>query len=320
MTAALAAVKEKFGKLNGVIHSTVVLKDAMFYNMTDAQYQDALDAKMQTSIVLGRVLKDEKLDFMLFFSSAQSIYANKGQCNYAAGCTFEDAYARYLNNIKEYPVKVINWGFWGTVGVVADDKYRKILAEQGFTPIEVPEGMKAMERVLSTDLEQVIVLKQGKVTLKELEKVHKKPKFYQEQKLEAFKPEVQKKVSRKSIEDKVVEIVMEVLGIKKDEIQLDKQFIDYGVDSINGLSLVEMINDELDVTIKTTSLFDYPNIETMSSYLFEQVKESLSLEEETVSKVVEEEPEDSELSLLEQLASGTVDLNTVLEKVGENDD
>lgn len=320
MTAALAAVKEKFGKLNGVIHSTVVLKDGMFYNMTDAQYQDALDAKMQTSIVLGRTLKDEKLDFMLFFSSAQSIYANKGQCNYAAGCTFEDAYAIYLNNIKEYPVKVINWGFWGTVGVVADDKYRKILAQQGFTPIEVPEGMKAMERVLSTDLEQVIVLKQGKVTLKELEKVHKKPKFYQEQKLEAFKPEVQKKVSRKSIEDKVVEIVMEVLGIKKDEIQLDKQFIDYGVDSINGLSLVEMINDELDVTIKTTSLFDYPNIETMSSYLFEQVKESLSLEEETVSKVVEEEPEDSELSLLEQLASGTVDLNTVLEKVGENDD
>ncbi len=35
-----------------------------------------------------------------------------GQSNYAAGCTFKDAFAKRISQKAPYAVKVVNWGFW----------------------------------------------------------------------------------------------------------------------------------------------------------------------------------------------------------------
>ena len=42
-----------------------------------------------------------------------------------------DAFAGHLNTNKPYPVKVINWGYWGNYGVVKDKKYKEQFYEQG---------------------------------------------------------------------------------------------------------------------------------------------------------------------------------------------
>ena len=45
------------------------------------------------------------------------------------------------------------------VGIVASDRYRTALAEQGMGSIEVPEGMEAMERILAHRVPQSPSLK-----------------------------------------------------------------------------------------------------------------------------------------------------------------
>ncbi|NEP84946.1 MAG: SDR family NAD(P)-dependent oxidoreductase, partial [Okeania sp. SIO3B3] len=149
----------RFGPLNGVIHSAIVLKDAAINLMDEATFQAALAPKIRASAVLYQSVKQEPLDFMLFYSSVQSFWGNAGQSNYSAGSTFKDAFALALSQQAPFPVKIINWGYWGYVGVVASEAYRERLARQGIHPITTAEGMAALDRILSGPLAQVATLK-----------------------------------------------------------------------------------------------------------------------------------------------------------------
>ena len=53
-----------------------------------------------------------------------------------AGCTFQDAFAQQMRQSWPCPVKVINWGYWGSVGVVTDTFYRYRMSAAGVDSIE----------------------------------------------------------------------------------------------------------------------------------------------------------------------------------------
>ncbi|MCX7920842.1 MAG: SDR family NAD(P)-dependent oxidoreductase [Clostridia bacterium] len=159
MKEAVRSVKKELGAINGVFHSAIVLKDSTINTMDENTLREVMAPKVKGSFVLHKALEGEKLDFIVFFSSAQSFMGNAGQSNYAAACTFKDAYAHYMGCVSNYPVKIINWGYWGSVGVVASEDYRRRLAEKGFLSIEPAEGLEALETFLENPLDQVIVLK-----------------------------------------------------------------------------------------------------------------------------------------------------------------
>jgi acyl transferase domain-containing protein len=104
-------IKERHSRINGVIHSAIVLLDKSLMNMTEEQFQAGLSAKVDVSVRLAQVFASEPLDFVLFFSSLQSFTKAAGQSNYASGCAFKDAFAHQLR--REWPcmVKVMNWGY-----------------------------------------------------------------------------------------------------------------------------------------------------------------------------------------------------------------
>ena len=159
MAAAVAQARSTFGRIHGAFHSALVLQDRTLKFMDETTLQAALAPKVEGSIVLHHVLRDEPLDFMVFFSSAQSFKGAPGQGNYAAACTFKDSFARYLDARVPYPVKTVHWGYWGSVGVVSDAQTRQRMSEAGFQSIEPPEGMEAIRRLLANPLPQVVFLK-----------------------------------------------------------------------------------------------------------------------------------------------------------------
>ncbi len=158
MTAALQAVKAHFGAINGVFHSALVLRDARLDAMSEETFDDVLAPKVRGSVVLARALRDEPLDFLVFFSSAQSFSGNAGQANYAAACTFKDAFASRLAG-DGVPVHVVNWGYWGEVGVVATAGYRRRMQAIGVHSIGVEEGMAALEAIIGAPIAQAVPLK-----------------------------------------------------------------------------------------------------------------------------------------------------------------
>ncbi|MBE4751860.1 SDR family NAD(P)-dependent oxidoreductase [Corallococcus sp. ZKHCc1 1396] len=164
----LKRVHAEFGPVNGAVHSAIVLRDKLIDSMDEESFRVALAPKVQGSVALYRALRDEPLDFLMFFSSAQSFAANAGQSNYAAGCAFKDAFATWLSGRCAFPVKTVNWGYWGSVGIVASDQYREKLASRGVFSIEPDEGMEAVSRLLGHGVSQVMAFKGSEQLFMEL--------------------------------------------------------------------------------------------------------------------------------------------------------
>lgn len=166
--AAVLKVKERHSDIHGVIHSAIVLHDQSLNYMEEETFCKVIEPKVQGSFNLYQAVKNEPLDFMLFLSSAQSFSGSAGQSNYAAGCTFKDAFAHHINRKHSFEVKIANWGYWGSVGVVASEKYNKLLESQGVYSILPEEGIKAIECLLGGSPEQMLVIKSDKKVLETL--------------------------------------------------------------------------------------------------------------------------------------------------------
>ena len=152
-------VLEIYPAIHGVVHSAIVLRDQSLSRMDESAFRASLSAKVDVSVNMDRVFGNEKLDFMLFFSSIISVVKSPGQSNYAAGCTFKDSFAHKLQQLRAYPVKIMNWGYWGNVGVVADESYNRIMRQMGIGSIEPHEGMASLEVLVGSGMHQLALMK-----------------------------------------------------------------------------------------------------------------------------------------------------------------
>ncbi|KAL1970828.1 hypothetical protein VTN77DRAFT_2662 [Rasamsonia byssochlamydoides] len=122
--AALSSVidecRRSFAPIKGCIQGSMVLKDAMFENMTFDDFQTALRPKFQGSWNLHEVLPTD-MDFFLLLSSATGVLGNRSQANYAAGNTYQDALAQYRTS-QGLAGTSIDLGRILSVGYVAENK------------------------------------------------------------------------------------------------------------------------------------------------------------------------------------------------------
>jgi polyketide synthase PksN len=151
LQAAIAAARERFGAIDGVVHSALTLKDGSLRTLSDEDFLQVLRPKMLGCMNLTAAFADASLDFMLFFSSANSYWGNAKQSNYVAASAFEDAWAEHAARAQGLPTRVVNWGYWGGVGVVASDFYRKQMQMGGVGSIEADEGLEALRRVMALE-------------------------------------------------------------------------------------------------------------------------------------------------------------------------
>ncbi|HEX8620323.1 MAG TPA: SDR family NAD(P)-dependent oxidoreductase, partial [Thermoanaerobaculia bacterium] len=152
-------VHGRHGRINGIIHSAIVLADKSLANMGEEQFRAGLAAKVDIAVRTAEVFGRDPLDFILYFSSIQTFFKAPGQSNYAAGCTFADAFAAWQSTQSDSAVKVMNWGYWGSLGVVASAGYQERMAQLGVGSIEPEEGMAGLERLLASPLQQVAMIR-----------------------------------------------------------------------------------------------------------------------------------------------------------------
>jgi acyl transferase domain-containing protein/NADP-dependent 3-hydroxy acid dehydrogenase YdfG/acyl carrier protein/ubiquinone/menaquinone biosynthesis C-methylase UbiE len=160
MMRAREQIISRYGTVYGVVHSAIVLQDSALANMDEDGFRRAYNPKANGSLILYNVFGQDPLDFVLFFSSAQSLSGNAGQSNYVAGSAFMDAFALHWAQMRtDTKVRLIHWGFWGSVGAVATPEYKHRLARKGIQPIETEEGIEAISRILTATPKQVAAVK-----------------------------------------------------------------------------------------------------------------------------------------------------------------
>ncbi|MEU0841673.1 SDR family NAD(P)-dependent oxidoreductase [Streptomyces sp. NPDC005962] len=159
LRTAYAEIKKHHPRIHGVIQAALVLRDQSLARMDEATLRASLASKVDVSVAMAEIFADETLDFVLFFSSVQSFTTAAGQANYAAGCNFSDAYAQFLARHWECPVKVMNWGWWGSIGSASSELHREHMARWGLVSIEPPEAMEALDTLLGGPQHQLSFIK-----------------------------------------------------------------------------------------------------------------------------------------------------------------
>lgn len=156
---AYLEVKNSGLTVNGVFHSGIVLNDMLLRNMSEEDFIKSFEIKSMASHYLVDVFKEDPLDFICFYSSVQSQWSAPGQSNYAAGCTYKDSYAHSIRHRHHIPVHIINWGYWGEVGVVSSPAYKQRMQRLGIGSISPKKGMAILEKVLANNESQVFAVK-----------------------------------------------------------------------------------------------------------------------------------------------------------------
>jgi hypothetical protein len=97
------------------------VQDAIFENMSWASFRAAVSPKAVGSWNLHELLSPLPLDFFVLLSSASGITGTRGQANYAAGNTYQDALAHY-RVARGQPAISVNLGLILSVGYVAENQ------------------------------------------------------------------------------------------------------------------------------------------------------------------------------------------------------
>lgn len=119
--------------------------------MTVANFQAALQPKVQGSWNLHLHLP-KSLDFFILLSSTGGVVGNRGQSNYVAANTYQDALARYRVSIGEKCIS-LNLGLMAEAGFAAErQEVMNMFRSAGYEAISQPEFLAILDYCCNPDL------------------------------------------------------------------------------------------------------------------------------------------------------------------------
>ena len=136
--------------------------------MDDAAFARVLRPKVAGAIALARATAGLELDFVLFFSSAQSFVGNIGQANYAAASTFIDGFAERAARESRLSRGGRQLGLLGRGGGRGERALPAALARQGVYGLKSAEALATLEEVLASGWEQAAIVSADESVLEEM--------------------------------------------------------------------------------------------------------------------------------------------------------
>ncbi|MHB8735958.1 MAG: SDR family NAD(P)-dependent oxidoreductase, partial [Terriglobales bacterium] len=161
---AVAAARERWGVVHGLIHCAGVKEDQFILRKEEASVRRVVAPKVVGVVGLDGELGTAPLDFFLVFSSTSAVWGNEGQADYAYANAFMDEFVRDRERLREAGLRFgrslsINWPLWSGGGMAIDEARRHWLrAELGVEELPVAKGLEAMETALAMRGTQIVVM------------------------------------------------------------------------------------------------------------------------------------------------------------------
>ncbi|KAI2485149.1 Fatty acid synthase S-acetyltransferase [Pyrenophora tritici-repentis] len=137
--------------IQGCIQGSMVLRDGLFENMSHDNFLAALRPKIQGTWNLHNSLPSG-MDFFVLLSSTGGVFGSRGQSNYAAGSTYQDAFAKYRVSLGEKCIS-LDLGLMLAVGFAAERQHiTDSLRTVGYEGIHEIEFHAMLDRFCNPDL------------------------------------------------------------------------------------------------------------------------------------------------------------------------
>lgn len=279
MQAVMKRTEQRFGPLNGVIHSAGVVDYAGVIQRRTREMTDAILApKVQGTVILDRLLKNTTLDFMVLCSSGGTVlYHSKfGEVGYCAANEFLDAFAYYKTSQDGVFTVAINWNDWQEVGMSVEAQKKlgihDALVEQSMLDdgLLSSEGIEVFRRILAHPLPRVLVSTGDLTTL--LEQDHAVSTTLLETLQQGHQVTHQRPTlknpyvaPRNEVEHQVAKMWQALLGIK--EVGIHDDFFELGGHSLLATQVISQVRDLFAVSLSLASLFEEPTVAELADYI-----------------------------------------------------
>lgn len=284
---ALEALRNRYGKINGVIHSAGLAGNGLIMNKEEAVFRKVLLPKIYGTWILDNVTRNDKLDFFYMFSSGTSVFGDVGHGDYMAANAYLDSYEAYRNRLGGKTV-TINWTGWKEVGMAKDNNAN---IDATFKSMLTSDAVKAFDGVFNRNICRVLIgeLNFGGENLSDLSRINipfnlseeiisdienynKGETIHALVEVKPVTPDIKLKGKKDNnyttVEIEVAKAWSEVLGFS--EINVYDNFFRLGGDSIKSVQILTCLkNYRLDMK----DMFEYPTIAALSEYI------SLSLQD-----------------------------------------
>jgi amino acid adenylation domain-containing protein len=294
MRRVLQLTRERFGKLNGVIHAAGISPGGMIEMKTPEMLAGVLAPKVRGTRVLESLLKDEELDFLALFSSLDSVLGAFGQVDYCAANAFLDAFAYYNVHCNETPTLTINWDTWREAGMAFNAKspLRAEASETGAVnqksaakeseqvqrffadAISSSEGIDAFERLMSHDLPPQVLVSTRELSsvIRQAEAITQTQILEEAAQLKQSRPAHERPsiqttyvAPRNEFEARVAGVWQDVLGIE--QVGINDNFFDLGGHSLIAVQLVSRLREHSRTDISVRIIFERPTVAALAEYI-----------------------------------------------------
>ncbi|CAG8974817.1 hypothetical protein HYALB_00000431 [Hymenoscyphus albidus] len=289
----LAVCAKIMPPIRGCIQASMVLKSAMFSNMTFDDFEATVKPKVAGAWNLHKLLPS-KMDFFIMLSSYAGIVGSLGQSNYAAGNTYQDGLARYRDSIGEKATS-LDLGIVESVGFVAEhDEIRGFSEAGGNHKLTQVDLHKVLAYYCNPGLDQHSAMKSQVITglplprtLREKNIVEpdwlSKPLFGQLHEIDARNHEVSRDPSNFAnlgalvsssaslsdantiISNSLKTRMASLLMIEEDAVDLDKPIHSFGVDSLVAVEIRNWFKKVVDADIAVFDILGQDSISSMGA-------------------------------------------------------
>ncbi|MGW3591232.1 SDR family NAD(P)-dependent oxidoreductase, partial [Streptomyces fungicidicus] len=293
MGEAVAAARERFGPLHGVVHAAGVAERGSLLTADLESFRDVLSAKVDGTRVLDEVLAAEPLDFLCHFSSTSAVLGDFGGCAYSVANRFQTSYARHRDErvrqgASSGATVAVNWPLWSGGGMGFEDTagVDLYLSSSGLRLLEEAEGLTLFERLLGEGGTQRIVMAGDPARVRDMLDAGPAPAGSRHE----VRPAVP--VSRPAAtpnteggDDMDAEAlvlsalstaIVDVLRVPREDIHADENFSELGFDSVSLAKLARVLGESLAIDVLPSVFFSHPSPEKLVAHLIAEHGETLS--------------------------------------------
>ncbi|MBE9167120.1 SDR family NAD(P)-dependent oxidoreductase [Pleurocapsales cyanobacterium LEGE 06147] len=273
MEQAIALSLKRFGTIDGVIHAAGVAGGGIIQLKTPEIAESVFAPKVTGTLILNEVLAGINLDFLVLCSSLSSIVGGFGQADYCGANAFLDAFARF-NHASRHTV-AINWDAWQEVGMAVNTdvpvEMKQWQNDNLKNGLLSAEAVKVFERILASELPQVIVSTQNLPAVIEQNNnflaAYTSPSTNYHSRSSLSKNYV---APRNEIEKTIEKIWQEVIGFER--IGIYDNFFELGGHSLLAVQVTSRLREafQLDLPLQTF-LLEAPSIAQLAEVITTKV-------------------------------------------------
>ena len=270
---SIAQATERFGELNGVIHTEEVVGQGLIQLKARDMLESVISAKLHRTLALEEATRGLELDLFAVFSRMLAVTGGFGQADNAAAAAFVDVWAR-SRQAQGLPAVALDYGMW-SFDALPDNPMMPSELKAQFAALQdrfgssFAEGAEAFERALHSGLPQVIISSQDlQAVIDDLSELT--PSRFlnslaggrSSATISSDRPYI---APTNEVEQQIAGFWQELFGVE--QVSIHDNFFELGGNSLLGVQLVNRVRNEFDVELPMSALFESGTVAELAAYI-----------------------------------------------------